>query len=43
MLDEPRLLHANANAMCVTIEPLPDAVKRISESGLGSPTAFRRL
>jgi cell wall-associated NlpC family hydrolase len=43
MLDEPRLLHANANAMCVTIEALSDAVKRIAASGTGSPTAFRRL
>jgi cell wall-associated NlpC family hydrolase len=43
MLDETRLLHANATAMCVSIEPLAEAVKRIEAAGSGSPSAFRRL
>ncbi len=45
MLDETRLLHANASAMCVSIEVLADAVKRIDAAGSGSgaPSAFRRL
>ena len=42
MLDETRLLHANANALCVSIESLPDAVQRIEAAGSGSPCAFRR-
>jgi cell wall-associated NlpC family hydrolase len=47
MLDPTRLLHANANAMCVSIELLSDAVARIEavgqSTGSGSPSAFRRL
>jgi cell wall-associated NlpC family hydrolase len=43
MLDETRLLHANATAMCVSIEPLAEAVTRIEAAGSGSPSAFRRL
>ena len=43
MLDETRLLHANASAMCVSIEVLTDAVKRIEAAGSGSPSASRRL
>jgi cell wall-associated NlpC family hydrolase len=43
MLDETRLLHANAAAMCVSIEVLSDAVTRIEAAGSGSPSAFRRL
>ena len=43
MLDETRLLHANASAMCVSIEGLADAVKRIEAAGSGGPRAFRRL
>jgi len=43
MLDETRLLHANASAMCVSIEVLSDAVKRIEAAGSGSPSALRRL
>jgi cell wall-associated NlpC family hydrolase len=37
MLDEARLLHANAFHMQVQIEPLADAITRI-----GAPTAYRR-
>jgi cell wall-associated NlpC family hydrolase len=43
MLDETRLLHANAHAMCVSIEPLAEAVTRIEAAGSGAPSAFRRL
>jgi hypothetical protein len=43
MLDEARLLHANASAMCVSIEPINDAVGRISAAGSGVPCALRRL
>jgi cell wall-associated NlpC family hydrolase len=43
MLDEARLLHANASAMCVSIEPINEAVRRIEAAGSGSPSAFRRL
>ena len=42
MLDETRLLHANATAMCVSIESLAEAVTRIEAAGSGSPSAFRR-
>jgi cell wall-associated NlpC family hydrolase len=43
MLDETRLLHANAHHMAVTIEPLVDAVARVAASPTGAPTTFRRL
>ena len=42
MLDDVRLLHANAHHMAVVIEPLAEAVERISRSGAGDPTAYRR-
>lgn len=41
MLDESRLLHANAFHMLVAIEPLADAVARIAKSG-GPVTAIKR-
>jgi hypothetical protein len=43
MLDERRLVHANAHHMAVAIEPLAEAVARIEGSGAGVPTTFRRL
>ena len=43
MLDERRLIHANAHHMAVAVEPLADAVARIAEAGAGEPTAYRRL
>jgi cell wall-associated NlpC family hydrolase len=43
MLDDTRLLHANATAMCVSTEDLADAVRRIEAAGSGAPSAFRRL
>jgi cell wall-associated NlpC family hydrolase len=43
MLDESRLIHANAWHMAVEIEPLAGAVERISRRGGGEPTAFRRI
>ncbi|WP_369061643.1 NlpC/P60 family protein [Caulobacter sp. 73W] len=41
MLDETRIIHANAHFMDVTIEPLADALARIG-AVYGAPTAFRR-
>ncbi|HEY1928402.1 MAG TPA: NlpC/P60 family protein [Caulobacteraceae bacterium] len=43
MLDKTRLIHANAWHMAVEIEPLAEAVERISRRGGGEPTAFRRV
>jgi cell wall-associated NlpC family hydrolase len=43
MLDEARLLHANAHAMWVSIEDLAEALTRIKAAGSGAPSAFRRL
>ncbi len=43
MLDDARLLHANAHHMAVTVEPLAEAVARISANGGGEPTAHRRV
>jgi cell wall-associated NlpC family hydrolase len=42
MLDEARLLHANAHHMCVAIEPVEDAISRIEAGGAGA-TVFRRV
>src|SRR4029079_13556846 len=42
MLDESRLLHANAFHMAVAIEPLDDAVARIA-SAAGPVTSVKRL
>ena len=42
MLDETRLLHANAHHMCVAIELVADAITRIEAGGAGA-TVFRRL
>jgi NlpC/P60 family/Bacterial dipeptidyl-peptidase Sh3 domain len=42
MLDETRLLHANAHHMLVAIEPLAEAVARI-EKIVGPVTSIRRL
>ena len=43
MLDDARLLHANAHHMAVVVEPLIEAVARISTNGGGQPTARRRV
>jgi len=43
MLDDTRLIHANAHHMAVAIEPLATAVARIAEKGAGEPTACRRI
>jgi hypothetical protein len=42
MLDETRLLHANAHHMCVAIEPVDEAIARIEAGGAGA-TVFRRV
>jgi cell wall-associated NlpC family hydrolase len=42
MLDERRLLHANAHHMATAIEPLDQAIERIAPIA-GRPTAFKRL
>ena len=43
LLDDRRILHANAHHMAVAIEPLAEAVARIGATGTGQPTAYRRL
>lgn len=43
MLDEERIIHANGWHAAVAIEPLAEAVERISRLGGGEPTGFRRL
>jgi cell wall-associated NlpC family hydrolase len=43
MLDGARIIHANAHHMAVAIEPLAEAVARISAAGLGEPTGYRRI
>jgi cell wall-associated NlpC family hydrolase len=42
MLDEARILHANAFHMAVAAEPLQAAVDRYLAAGVGEPTAYRR-
>jgi hypothetical protein len=42
MLDNERLIHANAHHMAVAIEPLATAIARIEHAGGGPPTAYRR-
>jgi cell wall-associated NlpC family hydrolase len=42
MLDGARLIHANAYHMAVAIEPLAEAVARISARDGGDPIAYRR-
>jgi len=41
--DEDHILHANAHAMAVTIEPVTDAIERIENSGDGPIIAHKRL
>lgn len=41
MLDGRRIIHANAHHMCVAIEPLAEAVARITPNS-GPPVAYRR-
>lgn len=43
MLDETRLLHANAFHMAVAIEPLQTTIDRYLAGGVGAPTGFRRV
>ncbi len=43
MLDDRRLIHANAHHMAVAIEPLAEAIARIAAKGGGEPTATRRI
>ncbi|MGB0299593.1 MAG: hypothetical protein ACPGC3_09055, partial [Paracoccaceae bacterium] len=41
--DVGHILHANAHAMAVTLEPINDALKRIKNSGDGPIIAHKRL
>jgi cell wall-associated NlpC family hydrolase len=41
-LDGERIVHANGHHMAVAIEPLDEAIERISSGGYGEPTGFRR-
>lgn len=43
VVDETRLIHANAFAMAVSIEPITDTIDRIAADGGGPVTAKRRL
>jgi cell wall-associated NlpC family hydrolase len=43
MLDEARLLHANAHHMAVAVERLAEGMERIALAGHGQPTAYRRV
>ncbi len=43
MLDEARLLHANAHHMATAIEPVAEAIARIEARGYGPPTGYRRV
>jgi cell wall-associated NlpC family hydrolase len=43
MVDEARVIHANAHHMAVAVEPLSDVVDRNAAAGIGAPTSFRRL
>jgi cell wall-associated NlpC family hydrolase len=42
-LDAERIVHANGFHMMVAIEPLDEAIARISAAGSGEPTGFRRV
>jgi cell wall-associated NlpC family hydrolase len=42
-LDAERIVHANGFHMMVAIEPLEEAISRISAAGSGEPTSYRRL
>ena len=43
LVTDTDLIHANAHHMAVAIEPLAAAIERISVSGGGEPTAYRRI
>lgn len=43
MLDEARILHANAFHMAVAVEPLQVTIDRYVTGGVGEPTAYRRV
>lgn len=43
MVSATEIIHANAAAMAVTIEPLAVAIERTRSNGGGEPTAYRRL
>jgi cell wall-associated NlpC family hydrolase len=43
MISAADIIHANAWHMAVAVEPLAEAVARISRLGGGEPTAYRRL
>lgn len=43
MLDDKRIIHANAHHMAVEIEPFAEAVARIAASPTGEPVAYRRI
>ena len=42
LLDAETILHANAHHMAVAIEPLAEAIARITAAGNGPPTGWRR-
>ena len=42
-LDAERIVHANGFHMMVAIEPLDEAISRITAAGSGEPTSYRRV
>jgi cell wall-associated NlpC family hydrolase len=42
-LDAARIVHANGHHMMTAVEPLDEAIARISAAGHGEPTSFRRI
>lgn len=42
-VDSGRIVHANAHHMATVVEPLDEAIERISAAGYGQPTSFRRV
>ncbi|WP_374575456.1 C40 family peptidase [Phenylobacterium sp.] len=42
MVDEARIIHANAHHMAVAVEPLEATIARVADAAGGEPTSFRR-
>ena len=43
MVDDTTMIHANAHHMCVALEPVDAAIKRIAAQGDGDVTGHKRL
>jgi hypothetical protein len=42
-LGEGRIVHANGHHMATAVEPLAEAITRISAAGAGEPTSYRQV